>query len=228
LFWCLWAILIKRQKTLIIVVTPVIIYMAISMMSNINIGVRHLAPLFPFLFLMGGALLDQLFKTRKLGRLAPIVGLVLLGWMVFVAIRAYPDYLSYTSPLVFGRQNWEVLSDSNIEWGQDVGALARYLHERGETRVGASLSGGWVTLHLYGIQYINLFNENEVARSPSRYVAVGAGFLNGSTVPAGIKGPNGFLTDDERVRFFESYRDQKPEAVFGNSIYLFRTKDQPQ
>jgi hypothetical protein len=56
----------------------------------------------------------------------------------------------------------------------------------------------------------------------TRYVAIGASFLNGSTIPGGVEGRE---TTDKRTNFFATYRDRKPEAVFGGSIYLYRIKD---
>jgi len=225
LAWGSWEIMVKRKSELLFVVLPIVVYVAMSMTSHINIGVRHLAPIFPFLFVLGGALLDRLFKPPIPRSLALVVATVLVVWMLVIAVGTYPDYLSYTNALVAGRQNWQVMSDSNVEWGGDVGALAQYLKTNGETSVNAALSGGWVTLELYGVHYVNLFAPQEVKATPTKYVAIGASFLNGSTVPAGLDGPNGFLTDDERVNFFKAYRDQQPVAVFGNSIYLYHRRD---
>jgi hypothetical protein len=51
-------------------------------------------------------------------------------------------------------------------------------------------------------------------------VAIGASFLNGSTVEYGDAG-NGRETEQKRIDFFDAYRNRKPVAVFGDSIYLF-------
>src|SRR2546426_5006772 len=45
-------------------------------------------------------------------------------------------------------------SDSNLEWGDDVGELARYLRARGQTKVSAAVLGGWLTLSRYGVEYV--------------------------------------------------------------------------
>jgi hypothetical protein len=55
----------------------------------------------------------------------------------------------------------------------------------------------------------------------SRYTAIGASFLNGSTVPFyEIQGRRVF--DAGRVNTFAAYRDRVLEAVIGNSIYVYR------
>jgi hypothetical protein len=55
-------------------------------------------------------------------------------------------------------------------------------------------------------------------------MAIGASFLNGSTVPFyKVQGKD--VSDKERVNTFAAYRDRVPEAVIANSIYVYRTQD---
>ena len=222
LCWCVWMTAVRRRLVYLGVLAPVIVYLAISTTSHINIGVRHLAPAFPFLFLAAGTLIDRLLQSDK-RRIGTVLGIVFGVWIVLVAVRTYPDYLPYASSLVMGRENWQVMSDSNVEWGSDVGALAQYLKEHGETRVQAALAGGWMTLELYGVHYVNALSTEAIPQT--KYIAIGTSFLNGSTVPVLPSKNGGFLTDDERVRFFERYRAEVPVARFGNSINLYSVKD---
>ena len=94
--------------------------------------------------------------------------------------------------------------------------LVTYLKARGEKRVRAELLGGFFTLPRYGVGYVDALAPTAAA-VPTRYTAIGASFLNGSTVP---EQPS--TSDAERVNTFDAYRRRRPEAVFGGSIYLFR------
>jgi hypothetical protein len=219
--WALWAAVFRREKKLIPLLLGLAIYLALSMTSNINIGIRHLAPVFPFLFLLGGALLDRLLKSTRV-KAAAIVVVVLLGWMLVDGIRAYPNYLSFTNSLTFGKPAWALLSDSNVEWGENIGELARYLKARRKTSLVGSLSAGWASPSLYGIRLLD-FAPPDLQSSRTKYVAIGAGFLNGSTVPPSLKDANGIeITEEQRRNYFSKYRTLRPEKVFGNSIYLYR------
>jgi hypothetical protein len=122
--------------------------------------------------------------------------------------------------LASNHPHWWYLSDSNVEWGDDVGQLAVYLKARGETRVRAALSGGWLTLAEYNVEYVDLLPADGGLVPDGRYTAIGAAFLNGSVVPVDEKIPG--RRPGEAPNYFAAYRERKPEAIFGNSIYLFR------
>ena len=217
LCWSLWKF-VNRDWRFVWLVVPVGIYLAISLTSHINIGIRHFLPVYPFLFIAGGALLAQLFEARRTVAVAILI--VLFGWMGFEAMRTFPNYTPYMNQLASSHPHWYYLSDSNVEWGDDVNVLADYLKARGETKVTAALSAGWSTLGRYGVDYIDLVSLPPDKTPETRYVAIGASFLNGSVIP-GDENVVG-RRSSERTNLFARYRDRKPEAVFGNSIYLFR------
>lgn len=218
-----WAVrrAIRRDVKFLLLLAPVVIYAVPAMVAGINIGIRHFLPVFSFFFILGGALLDRLLDTRRARGFALALVALIMTVCTVEAVRAYPNYISYMNQLASGRPAWTYLSDSNIEWGDDAGALAAYLKAKGETRVRAAFLGGSLVLPLYGVDYVDLLSPPGVNLEDTRYVALGASFLNGSTVPGWSEG-SGRETPNQRHNYFARYRDRKPEAVFGNSIYLYR------
>lgn len=223
LAWAVWRT-IRREMKFLILLAPLAIYAISAMLAGINIGIRHFLPVFPFLFILGGAFLERLLSAQRARALAFALVIIIMAGCVIEAVRAYPNYIPYLNQIASGRPSWTYLSDSNIEWGDDTGALAAYLKAKGETRVRAAFLGGSVVLPLYGVEYVDLLSPPEVNLADTRYVALGASFLNGSTVPGWSEG-SGRETELQRQNYFARYRDRKPEAVFGNSIYLFREHD---
>ncbi len=224
--WALWRLVAGREIRLLAILVPLALYTALAMRSQINIGIRHLLPAFPFLFILGGAALDRLLRprrTRALRVAAATAAVVALGWMGGEAARAYPDYIPYMNQLARPRPHWWYLSDSNVEWGDDVGALARYLRARGETSVRGALLGGWGTLELYGIEYLDMADPSAGPLPETRYIAIGASYLNGSTVPGATEGGDA-AAQQARRDFFADYRNRVPEVVLGGSIYLYRAE----
>jgi len=231
--WALWRIGARRDWRLLAFVGPPALYAGFAMTSQINIGIRHILPVFPFLFILGGAALDRLlaariaiprmFRARK-GRwrtnakgaplrqsLGVAIVALLLGWMGVEAVRAHPDYLVYLNELARG-PGWQYLSDSNVEWGDDTEALAAYLHAQGEQAVRAAVAGSRDSLGFFGVEYLDYF-DTKASDPPTRYLAIGASFLNGSTVPPTLT--------ETRPDYFATYRYRQPVAVFGRAIYLY-------
>jgi len=228
LAWAAHALARRRDRRLLAVLVPFAVYTAFVLLSRINIGVRYYLPAFPFLFVAGGALLDRLLVRLRHHKVAGAAAVaLLLGWAGFEAARAFPDHMTYFNQLASGRPHWWYLSDSNVEWGDDVRELSLYLRARGETRVRGAFLAGYLTPRHYGVEVLDLLTRPAAELPPTRYTAVGASFLNGSTVPARPAGGR-WPTDEERTNTFDAYRRRTPEAVFGGSIYLFKEVDSSQ
>jgi 4-amino-4-deoxy-L-arabinose transferase-like glycosyltransferase len=222
--WGVYRAIARRDRQTLFILVPFAVYTAFVMTSRINIGVRYYLPAFMFIFILAGAMLDKLASPRRLHLARLAVVIAMLGWCAIETVRAYPHYMTYMNQLASGAPHWYYLSDSNVEWGDDVRELADYLRARGETRVRAALLGGFVTLNWYGVEYIDAL-ASPTESSSTRYVAIGASFLNGSTVPLRSAGDR-WQTNQERIDTFDAFRHQTPEAIFGGgSIYLYRRRE---
>ncbi|HTS17513.1 MAG TPA: glycosyltransferase family 39 protein [Verrucomicrobiae bacterium] len=100
-------------------------YLLIAMTSNVNIGVRHLLPIFPLCCVGIGN-----FVARWSQPLIRKCVYGLLGWQILVTILAYPLYIQFFSEAVGGATNgYKYLIDSNYDWGQDANRLKQFLAE---------------------------------------------------------------------------------------------------
>jgi len=222
IFWALLTVIKRKEKRVLLLLLAIAIYTVFSMTGRINIGVRHFLPVYPFLFMLTGMFFDELLLRRR--KVAIVGALIVVTWMAVEVARTFPNYVPYMNQLASAHPHWYYLSDSNIEWGDDTGELARYLRDRGETKVRAAVSGGWLSKPEYGVDYVNPLVVDQPVE-PTRYIAIGASFLNGSTVPL-IRYKDGRpITEQQRRDFFAAYRQRQPEAIFGGSIYLFREGD---
>jgi hypothetical protein len=165
------------------------------------------------------------------------VPVAILLWATVLVVITYPNYLTYFSPHAGGTSNgWKLLSDSNAETGQEVKNLADFLKKHGETKInGLFMGSGYI--EFYGIEECDLpckpdeendeqdsdhaNEQDEVDQSPDpedrppAYVAIGAWYLQEVDVTP------------EQKAAIDPYRSMKPEAVVGNSIFVFRANDQP-
>ena len=210
--------------------------MGFSMASHLNIGVRHIMPVFPFFAVMGAGAAAAFLNIERLKRwhVSRVLVGVLAAWIILIAITAFPNYTTYFSPLAGGPANgWRLLSDSNVETGQDVNALAAFLKERGETETeGLFVGSGY--FEYYGVDNCDIpCNSDENSSSdetgdddsederrtepdeqdkPVKYVAIGAWYLEEIN-----------LTPEQKA-VIDPYRSMQPEAVIGNAIFVFRKK----
>jgi hypothetical protein len=217
--WGVERVIRGRERRFLFLLVPFAIYAAASMAGALNLGVRYFLPAYMFLFILGGALLERFWRAKQSRRAGALLAAALVAWMCVEAARAYPDHMSYMNQLAYAQPHWWYLSDSNVEWGDDTRALAEYVRSKGETKVRAMFLGGFLTLHHYGVDYLDALAVPK--GPPPRYTAIGASFLNGSTVQEHMRGERP-ATDEERVNTFDEYRHRTPEKIFGDSIYLFR------
>jgi Dolichyl-phosphate-mannose-protein mannosyltransferase len=103
------------------------VYWVISLMSHLNIGHRHILPIYPVLFIAAGWLARWLDRRHFV---AAVVIVTLLGWDVVESWRIRPHYLAYFNQLAGGPANgWRHLVDSSLDWGQDLPGLAQWLQK---------------------------------------------------------------------------------------------------
>ena len=108
---------------LVCLITPMVLYGGSAMASNFNLGIRHVLPLLPLLHLALGVA-----AARLLARWGQIGALVIGFLGVSLAIEscaAWPNYISFfNAPSGGQRGGIGKLSDSNLDWGQDLTLLA--------------------------------------------------------------------------------------------------------
>ncbi len=112
----------------------------VCMPSHINIGIRHILPIYPLLSLIAGVGAWQLWERAKPGYAGLIVLFILLAWHVEASVRAHPDYLAYFNELA-GQHPENVLIDSDLDWGQDLLRLSALLQEKHVDEVSIAYAG---------------------------------------------------------------------------------------
>jgi hypothetical protein len=120
---------LRARREIFFLTIPPVLYLLIATGTGLNIGARHILPMYPFLsVLIGGAALALAHSSR---RWAYVVGL-LLAWHAVSSARAYPNYLAYSNEFWGGPTNtYKYLTDSNTDWGQQLKAVKKYLDNRG-------------------------------------------------------------------------------------------------
>ena len=151
---CLWALARRGVKAItpmaLGLALPPLIYFAFSMTSALNLGMRHILPIYPFLYVGVAALVAEGTRAWR----SALLMLALCGGQLAECASIYPDYLAFFNVLAGGPgRGPEYLVDSNIDWGQDVKKLVKWLDAHGTRRARVFYFGN-AGLRYYGVDEI--------------------------------------------------------------------------
>jgi hypothetical protein len=201
------------------VVLPLVVYLGVAMTSEINVGVRHILPIYPFVLLITAGAADALAHAKRpVGRIA--FAALTAYWVVRFG-TVYPDTATFFNQFVGGPSNgFRYLSDSNLGWGQYLKPLQRWMANNGVSHLNLAYFGS-VDPAYYGMKVTHLPGAPTFAlRSISRprlpgYVAIS------TTVLTGV-----YLDPQWRL-FYRPFHHLEPVAVIGNSIRVYWVEQWP-
>lgn len=130
------AVLVFRSEALsrgrrIAWLVPPFVILVLAMNNHVNIGVRSVLPIAPFLALWGGVTVAGAMDLGTRWREYPWLAWGTVALSAMAGIASYPNFLTWFNPLMGGTpaaHRW--LVDSNLDWGQDLPALAEALERR--------------------------------------------------------------------------------------------------
>jgi 4-amino-4-deoxy-L-arabinose transferase-like glycosyltransferase len=105
-----------------------------AMFSRINIGVRHVLPVYLAFAVVAAAALVRGLELGAHSRPVRIALAVAVLWLAASSALAHPDYLPYFNELAASEPE-KVLVDSDLDWGQDMKRAARRLQQAGAREV---------------------------------------------------------------------------------------------
>ena len=213
------AIVTRRMKgasEILFLIIPPGFYLLVAFVVGMNIGVRHILPVYVFLaVLIGGAAWTLVRQHRKL---TYVVGALLLIHAVS-SFRTFPTYLAYANELWGGPSNtYKYLTDSNVDWAQQLKATKQYLDQRGVKECWFAYFGeGIADFKYYGIPCKPLptvvtlwLNEQlEVPVAIDGPVLISAATLSGFEFGPGSLNP------------YEQFQRVAPTGVIQHGVFVF-------
>ena len=204
-----------RREVLFLTIPP-IFYLLIAMESSLNIGARHILPLYVFFaVLAAGGAMALVGRDRRWGWV--VGGLVVLH--AGSSLRAYPNYMAYSNEAWGGpTQTYKYLTDSNSDWGQQLLATKAYVDQHGikECWV-AYFAAPFLLPSDYGIPCKRLptpdswFAGEQVAVPTEIHGVV---FISASDL-------NSYEFGADELNAFKSFQLVKPVAVIQDGMFVF-------
>ncbi len=206
---------ISKMNKWLLVLPPILFLLIASFLNRINIGLRHVLPVYPFIFLIAGATFPvfckagegQISALKRYGtKIALGVLVLLLGWQVFRHVTFAPHYLSYFSETVGSVEaGAKITGDSNLNWGQDNVALTKWMKRLGNppAKISPVSTMNEPELHYYGFYPTVMSEEDWDHPSPGYYVLDIHGYVR------------------EQGREGSWFYGKKPHRVIGSTFYFF-------
>ena len=191
---------LSLPRDLLLMVSFPALYFLFAVFTKVNIGERHILPLYPFVLLLGAGL----WEVAKSHRVT--LALIVMAMVIQVAdcLRYAPDYLSYFSPFVKPQDSYKLLTDSNLDWGQGLLALRKYEAEYPNEKIYLAYFGR-VHPSVYGLRSLPLKETERV----SGIVVISATHLSGQL----LHNPNSYRWVLQFSR----------KAVLNHTLHVFDT-----
>ncbi|MDI6892911.1 MAG: glycosyltransferase family 39 protein [Actinomycetota bacterium] len=198
---------------------PIAVFFLFSALGRISIGLRYILPIYPFLFVFVSKLVSLpanappsvgqagvRVKKQTLFRLSLIL---LCSWYLFSSLSIYPHYLAYFNEFAGGPNNgYKYLVDSNLDWGQDLKGLAKYVRGKGIEKIKLSYFGT-ANPDYYDFPY-KLMSDYEMHHRVPGIYAISATNLQ-----------NALVKDKTRFAWLKKY---EPVDKIGYSIFIYDVK----
>jgi hypothetical protein len=206
----------EERWAAICLMVPAGVYLLVALGANINIGLRHVLPVYPFVYIGIGLAAARAWRGSR--GVAMVLGVVLGLGLVAETALAHPNYLAFFNALAGGpRGGLRLLGDSNLDWGQDLKLLAEWKQRHPDVELYLSYFGS-VDPTQFGVdQHPTLLAARwggaaeQLRTGPGRVLAVSA--TNLQTI---------YAQNESQRQILQLIRDTfRPMEVLGGTIYLY-------
>lgn len=193
---------------------PGFLYLMLASASSLQLGVRLVLPAVAVLALYAGRLIGPHTPARPMGA----VVILLLAWLGVRSYSVFPDYISHFNVLAGGAdRGLQYLSDSNVDWGQDLRRFARMVKEQ---------PLGKVRLAYFGTDNVWAYvsdKEVETIAPPWSGIPVNGRHFRPEPGVYAISATllTGQLFAEEYRDYYREFRKREPFAKAGYSLFLF-------
>ena len=189
-------------------------YWATSINSNLNIGIRHLIPVYGGTAILVAGQLSVLCKHIKQKKAYIALIGIMCAWLLAETLMVFPYYLTYFNQLAGGPTGGHrYVVDSNLDWGQDLKRLADWVSVNNIEKISLDYFGWADQTYYLGNKLVWIRNGQYknamdfLRDNPSGgYIAVSATYYQQSIV------------SDKNYLWLTKYQ---PVTVIGNSIFVW-------
>ena len=208
---------IGRTRELVYLLVPGAVYLIVAMASGIDIGARHILPLFTMACMFAGAGTAALARSS---RRWTWIGVVLVCAHIGASLFNYPHQMAFANALWGGAKNTHnLLSDANVDWAQQLYQVKAWQDRHpNEECWFAYFARPEIDPATYGIQCHALPNPDVMWLGGTEItppvvngaVLLSAGDLSGCEWPSSGVNP------------YRGFQERKPDEVIEDSVFVYR------
>jgi 4-amino-4-deoxy-L-arabinose transferase-like glycosyltransferase len=115
---------LSKRRELAFVLVPCVVYLAVAILAGMNIGSRHILPLYALGAILAGA---GIMALSSANRRWAWVGAALIIAHIASSLAAFPNFIPYANEAWGGQPSvHNLLSDANVDWGQQLLQVKRW------------------------------------------------------------------------------------------------------
>lgn len=206
-----------RRREFLFFTIPAAFFLLVSIASVLNLGVRHILPIYPFCIVLAGGAAAALACRSKTWRVA--VG-ALLAFTVVSSLHSYPDFLAYSNEAAGGPSNtWRLVVDSNDDWGQGLKWTKTYMDQHPAEDCWFNYFNFLVNPAYYGIHCKPLPSSMALRflGSPNDIPSTISGTVYLSSIET-----SGLFWGPGPLNPYGTFAHRRPDAEIGNAILVYR------
>ena len=205
-----------HRREFLFLTVPIAFYSIVAIFSMLNIGARHLLPIYPFCIALAGAAAAA-FAIRSTLSKVFVAALLLLS--AVSSLHAFPDYLAYSNELIGGpSHNYLVFADANSDWGQGLKWTKSYLDQHPAPDCWLDSNVPFVSPAYYGIKCKPLFSgvSHAIGMAPPAVprTITGTVLISSTDLDGAWWGP-------DEMNPYRGFRDVEPDALIENIILVY-------
>lgn len=205
-----------RKRLEYFLLVPLGVIIASAIFSHINIGVRYILAFYLFGVVFASSVTTIKFSRPRILAFG-VAGLVV--WQALSTLSCFPHYIAYFNALVAQERAHQVVVDSNLDWGQDLKRLRRFMERSEIRRVYLSYFGSADPCY-YGIPF--LFLPGSFFSSSYQCMENRDG-LRADFVAISVTNLQSVYLPDKRT--FNWLKSHQPIAQIGHSIFVYDIRE---
>jgi 4-amino-4-deoxy-L-arabinose transferase-like glycosyltransferase len=212
---------LKKRRELFYTLAPPVIYLAVAMMSGMNIGVRHLLPMYAFVTIFAAAGTVTLAGPgRDINRRWAVVCAILIAASIVSSLLAFPNEIAYANEAWGGPKNvHNLLSDANVDWAQQLFQVKQWQDRHPDQEcwfayfARPEIDPGVYGIRCHALPTIDtqwLGSADVIPPSITGAVVISAGDLSGCEWPSGQVNP------------YRSFQSLHPDVTIDDSVFVYQ------